>query len=69
MVTRRARLGSPALRCARLPPATPHHVCGEAAEGARDAADQRLLDNASILPFNGKTWRAPRDGSLEETSD
>jgi hypothetical protein len=33
------------------------------------ATIDRLLDNASILPFNGKTWRGPRDGSLEEATD
>lgn len=33
------------------------------------ATIDRLLDNASILPFTGKTWRGPRDGTLEESTD
>jgi DNA replication protein DnaC len=33
------------------------------------ATIDRLLDNASILHFSGKTWRGPRDGSIEEASD
>jgi DNA replication protein DnaC len=33
------------------------------------ATVDRLIDNASILNFTGKSWRAPRDGSLDNPED
>ena len=31
--------------------------------------DDRLIDNARILNFTGKSWRAPKDGSLDNPED
>ncbi len=33
------------------------------------ATVDRLIDNASILNFTGKSWRAPKDGALDNPDD